>query len=121
METGFFEVPPHLHECLLRSRRQRQPAFVQQAIDVVGPEADAFHVEGLDGTRERFALVKELGTGIAGWLLLNEADQFSNPRDGGLSGICDSRHGVLKNEFNQLSREHQWLSIRDVGGSNLPT
>ena len=56
VEAGRFEVPPGFFEQCSSPRRQLGGMLPQQAIDVVDPESDAFHVKGADRARQRFAL-----------------------------------------------------------------
>src|SRR5215204_1351133 len=44
VEPGFFQMVPDLREQLGGRRRQGQPSFMEQPVDIVGPEADPFHV-----------------------------------------------------------------------------
>ena len=95
MEPGILEVPSHLAERLAGGRGQRHGPFLEQAVDIEGPEADPFHVEGRDRAGERLALVEKGGPGVTGGLLLDEPDEITDAGFGGLAGIGGSRHSRL--------------------------
>jgi hypothetical protein len=59
VEPGSFQLVPGVVEGLTSLSRQSLSSLREQSIDVVHPEADAFHVKCLDCARERLALVHD--------------------------------------------------------------
>ena len=83
VEAGGLEVDADVRKRVGRGHGQAETALLQEPVDVVGPEPDALHVEGCDGSSEGFALVDQLIAGVPGWLRLDEGDEV---RDAGLCG-----------------------------------
>jgi len=87
VEPGLFEVVPQLPERLACSRRQSQSTLMDQAIDVVGSEPDAFHVERVDRATEGFTFLQEAVALLTRGLLLDDGDELCDAREGGLARI----------------------------------
>ena len=87
VEAGGLQVSANLRERLSRAR-QRQPAFLQQPIDVEGPEADALHVERRDRPGQGFTFVDQPVASLSRRLRLDYGEEVVNAGLGGCSGIA---------------------------------
>ena len=99
MKPGLLEVVTDLLEDLVSRGWQAQASLVKQPVNVVGAEADAFHVEGVDGARQGFAFGDESSARIAVRLLPDDADEFRDVRDRCVARI--GRHDSYR-KFTQL-------------------
>src|SRR5215217_1615267 len=99
VKAGFLEMLPDLLEDFRGRCGKWQPGLVDQAVDVVRTKTDAFHMKRLDGARQRFALCDECVAGLTGRLLLYDADELLDVRNGGGAGIA-GHNNSLENLLN---------------------
>ena len=90
MKSGSFELVPGFGEQGPGLGRNWESGLGELPVDVEHPEADALHVERLDGPGERLALVQERGKGIGG-LSLEHLDERKDLALGGKSMIRSRR------------------------------
>jgi hypothetical protein len=86
-EAVLLEVMSNLSVRFSFSRRQSQATLMDQAVDVVGSEPDAFHVERVDRATEGFAFLQESVAFLTRGLLLDNDDELGDAGEGGLAGI----------------------------------
>ena len=82
VEAGGLEVATNFGKERRRLRRNRHASLRQRPIDVEHPEADAFHVKGVDRSRQRLALLNDGLELLVFWGRTRQRNQLLDSRTG---------------------------------------